>query len=231
MKILSIRKGFQADHSSTSYEFFAVDRPLTASERKNVSSLSSRAMPTKHRVSFIYHGDWSDLPGGWEPLVEQYYDVMYSESYDWWTLAMAFDTDQKTINQISVSQYSGINDMGVQVYVKGNRVVVWIHCRMDPGIFMDENGYGYYGHNDDWDDEDDLEEEDEVDVKSDDSLLDLLAENREYLKKVDYRLLYGIMELWKNAVMNRKMMRNLFIVRRKWKVCPIRLMSCLLLSK
>ncbi len=190
MKILSIRRGFQADHSSTSYEFFAVDRPLTACERKQVSSLSSRAMPTKRRVSFIYHGDWNDLPGGWEPLVEQYYDVMYSESYDWWTLAIAFDTDQKTINKISGFQYSGIDDMGVDIYAKGNRVVVSIHCRMDPGISIDEDKFG---HSDYWDDEDDLEEEDD-DIESDDFLLNLLAESREYLKKGDYRLLYGIIE-------------------------------------
>ncbi|PIV52650.1 MAG: hypothetical protein COS17_08155, partial [Elusimicrobia bacterium CG02_land_8_20_14_3_00_37_13] len=85
MRILSIRKGFQADHSSTSYEFFAIDKPLTRSERENVAKLSSRARPTKRRVSFIYHGDWNDLPGGWEQLMEKYYDVMYSESYDWWT--------------------------------------------------------------------------------------------------------------------------------------------------
>ena len=57
MKIISIRKGFQADHSSTSYEFFAVEKPLTTSEREEVSCLSSRARPTKRKVSFIYHGN------------------------------------------------------------------------------------------------------------------------------------------------------------------------------
>jgi hypothetical protein len=43
MKILSIRRGFQADHSSTSYEFFAVEKPLNRSQREAVSDLSSRA--------------------------------------------------------------------------------------------------------------------------------------------------------------------------------------------
>lgn len=62
-------------------------------------------------------------------------------------------------------------------------------------MFIDENKYGYHDYDDDWDEEeDDLEEEDGLDVESDDSLLNLLAENREYLKKGDYRLLYGIME-------------------------------------
>lgn len=35
MKILSVRKGFQADHSSTSYEFFAMDKPLDAMGRNS----------------------------------------------------------------------------------------------------------------------------------------------------------------------------------------------------
>lgn len=194
MKILSLRKGFQADHSSTSYEFFAVEKPLNASERKQVSGLSSRARPTKRRVSFIYHGDWNNLPGGWEPLVENYYDVMYSESYGWWTLVMAFNTNQKTINRISGFQYTGIDDLGIDIFARGNRVVITIYCRMDPGLFMDDYNYGYHDYIDDWGDEDDPAGEDDGDAESGDSLLDLLAENREYLKKGDNRLLYGIME-------------------------------------
>jgi hypothetical protein len=187
MKILSIRKGFQADHSSTSYEFFAIDKPLTSSERKKVSGLSSRARPTKQRVSFIYHGDWNDLPGGWQPLMENYYDVMYSESYDWWTLVMAFNTTEEIIDQLSKFEYTGIDDMGISVDVKDCRVIVMINGRMDASILIDDDNYGYHDYADDW-------EEDDVDSESDDYLLNLLTKNREYLHKGDYRLLYGIME-------------------------------------
>jgi len=77
MKILSIRKGFTADHSSTSYEFYAIDKVLDSKEQAAVSVLSSRVNPTGRRASFIYHGEWSDLPGGWEPLMEKYYDAMW----------------------------------------------------------------------------------------------------------------------------------------------------------
>ena len=95
MRIISIQKGFACDHSSTSYEFLAVDKPLDKKARRDVSSLSSRASPTERHVSFIYHADGYDVPGGWEKLMQQHYDVMYSESYDWWTLAMAFDAPKK----------------------------------------------------------------------------------------------------------------------------------------
>ncbi len=189
MKILSIRKGFQADHSSTSYEFFAIDKPLNHSERQDVARLSSRARPTRRRVSFVYHGDWSDLPGGWASLMRKYYDVMYSESYDWWTLAMAFDTDKETIDKIRQFDFDGPDGMGVSVESIENRVIVSIFCHLSPGFdFGDE--YDYY---EDEYDEDEEEENFEIEdtIESEDYLLNLLAENRNYLKKGDYRLLYG----------------------------------------
>jgi hypothetical protein len=66
MKILSERHGFASDHSSTSYEFLAVDKPLGKKERSDVSKLSNRANPTSRRANFIYHVDGYDIPGGWE---------------------------------------------------------------------------------------------------------------------------------------------------------------------
>jgi len=186
MKILSIRRGFQADHSSTSYEFLALEKPLSRSEREKVARLSSRARPSRRRVSFVYHGEWSDLPGGWEPLMEKYYDVMYSESYDWWTLAMAFDADQKTIKKIERYEFRGTDDLGIFINSKGKRVIVTIYCRLSFEFYANNNSdYDYY--------EDD-EEEDEFEeaIESEDSLLNLLAQNREYLKNGDYRLLYGV---------------------------------------
>jgi len=186
MKILSIRRGFQADHSSTSYEFFAVEKPLNRSQREAVSDLSSRANPTRRRVSFIYHGEWSDLPGGWVPLMEHYYDVIYSESYGWWTLGIAFGVDRKGIEEIRAYEFTGTDDMGITVQSKGNRVILSIHCHLDPG-FSYKDGYSDY----DYYDSDEDEETEEI-LESGDYLLDLLAKNREYLKHGDYRLLYGV---------------------------------------
>lgn len=57
MKIIAVHRGFACDHSSTSYEFLAVDKPLDEKARRAVSSLSRRANPTRRRVSFIYHAE------------------------------------------------------------------------------------------------------------------------------------------------------------------------------
>ena len=75
MKILSVRRGFASDHSSTSYEFLAVDKPLGKGERAEVSKLSSRVNPTSRRADFIYHADGYDIPGGWENLMARYYAI------------------------------------------------------------------------------------------------------------------------------------------------------------
>lgn len=187
MKIFSVRRGFTPDHSSTSYEFYAVDKPLEKVQRQAVAKLSSRANPTQRKVSFIYHGDWNDLPGGWEPLLKKYYDVMYSESYDFWTIAFGFYADQDTIEEIKKYGFSGEDDFGIQVETKNDRVVLSIHCRM-----KSDTAYEYFeDHRYRSDDED---EEDSEEEHSDDRFMNLLIRNRELIREGDFRLLYGVWE-------------------------------------
>ncbi|MBL7112433.1 MAG: hypothetical protein ISS19_10900 [Bacteroidales bacterium] len=188
MKIISIRKGFAADHSSTSYEFYAIDKILGSKEKAAVSSLSSRVNPTGKRASFIYHGDWADLPGGWEPLMEKFYDVMWSESYDWWTLVMAWDTDPATIKKIKQFDFTGVDDVGISTYNKNNRLILSIDCRLDILITDDKNDYF---DNSDYEEDGYGEENNNID-----NLLMLLEKNREYIMKGDYRLLKGIIDLY-----------------------------------
>jgi hypothetical protein len=171
MKFLSIRRGFQADHSSTSYEFLAIDKKLTAHDKAAVSKLSSRVRPTDTRAHFFYNGEWSDLPGGWEPLMEKYYDVMAHESYDWWTLAMAFPCDKEQLRELKKCDFAGTDDQGVAIDWKEDRAVVAIHCRLSQDC-----GYG------------DADE----DGDGENSILDLLKKNRTFLIAGDYRLLRGV---------------------------------------
>lgn len=189
MKILSVRKGFTPDHSSTSYEFYAVDKPLEKAQRQAVAKLSSRANPSQRKVSFIYHGDWNDLPGGWEPLMKKYYDVMYSESYDWWTLAFGFPADQPMIDELKKYGFVGEDDLGIHIEIKNTRIVVTVHCRLRPDMafhyFADSQCHSY--------DEEEDGEGDEEKI-SHDRLMNLLIQNREALKEGDFRLLHGIWE-------------------------------------
>jgi hypothetical protein len=194
MKILSVRRGFASDHSSTSYEFLAVDKSLDKKERAEVSKLSRRVVPTKRRANFTYHVDGYDIPGGWEKLMEQYYDVMYLESYDWWTLAIAFTANPGQYDKLLAYDFSGMDDLGVGVLKKDKRIIVTIHCRIELGMSYQDQ-YGYY-------DEDDYEDEYEVDnddvengmVETDDELLNLLVQIRKQIMDGDYRSLYAVWE-------------------------------------
>lgn len=187
MEILSIRRGFLADHSSTSYEFLAVDKPLDAKTRSAVSRLSSRVRPTTRRASFVYHVEGYDIPGGWGALMAKYYDVMYSESYDWWTLAVAFNTTSKElVSRLCKYAFHGVEDLGVDVSYRNKRVVVTIHCRLDLNYL--------YRDYEDWYEED--EHESGGIVATDDSLLDLLVRIREQLKKGDCQALYAVWKVY-----------------------------------
>lgn len=188
MKIISVSRGFTADHSSTSYEFLAVDKPLNAEQRKAVRSLSSRCSPGARRVDFIYHADGYDIPGGWVPLLKNYYDVMYSESYDWWTLAMAFPATAEEGEALERYEFSDINELGIQVYAGEKRAIVVVHCQLSPGLFYDGSNQGY---------DDEYEEDEENEIGADtDYLLNLLVKIRKQLMAGDYRALYAVWEVY-----------------------------------
>jgi hypothetical protein len=190
MKILSVRKGFLADHSSTSYEFLAVDKPLDGKARAAVGRLSSRAHPTARTVSFVYHAEGYDIPGGWQPLMEQYYDVMYSESYDWWTLAMAFDTtDEDLAANLRKYAFDGADELGVSVTGSAGRMIVTINCRLDAGAV-----FGGFPEDRDEYEEWDEDDEDENEAEAGDALLALLTRVRERLIQGDFSPLYAVWE-------------------------------------
>ncbi len=194
MEIISVRQGFASDHSSTSYEFLALDRPLDKEARAAISSLSSRANPTRRRVSFIYHAEGYDIPGGWFPLMRDYYDVMYSESYDWWHLALAFPLPPQQQKEIMQYSFDGVEELGVDISFCGERAIVNIFCRLRPyGPFNDEP-WDLFEEADDEGLEEDDSLKDNIIAEIDDPLLRLLAEIREQLMEADYRALY---EVWK----------------------------------
>ena len=195
MKILSVRRGFLADHSSTSYEFLAIDRPLDEKARAGVAALSSRADPTARRVAFVYHADGYDIPGGWLDLMFTHYDVMYSESYDWWTLAVAFDTDDDDlVAELERHVFLGTDDLGVSVDRRKGRVVVTISCRISTDVQFGMWGESRY--DDDEDDEDDEETGDDPLVAIDDPLLDLLSRVRSSLMLGQFQPLYAVWETY-----------------------------------
>jgi len=52
MQILRVRRGFQADHSSSSYLFYAADKPVSEQGRRIAHKYSSRADVDKRSVQY-----------------------------------------------------------------------------------------------------------------------------------------------------------------------------------
>jgi len=191
MKILSIRRGFASDHSSTSYEFLAMDKPLSKKERSDVSRLSSRANPTARRVNFTYNVDGYDIPGGWEKLMAKYYDVMYREEYSWWTLVVAFDGNDDMYNKVRAYEFDGCDDLGVRVERSEQRIIIEIHCVVEPE---------QHWNNDYYDDDSDYESEDtegnNTTIATGDYILDTLVQVRQQIILGNYGALYAVWEVY-----------------------------------
>src|SRR5438046_3157288 len=96
MRILRVRYGFQADHSSSSYLFYAVDHPVSAKGQKVAHRYSSRADVDEHTARYQKWGESELSSDAYKALLGEHYDVMASESYDTWTLRVAVPKTPQT---------------------------------------------------------------------------------------------------------------------------------------
>jgi len=136
MKIISIRNGFQSDHSSSNYEFFSSERALTENERSSVAKYSRRSQPGTRKATFQYNGDWNDLPSGAEDdLLTNYFDILVSESYDSWHFAIAFDYDNQLLKNLKKYECEGPDDAGLVIERKNTRIILHLHCQIRDADF------------------------------------------------------------------------------------------------
>ena len=132
MQILRIRRGFQADHSSSSYLFYAADKPVSEQGRRLSRRYSSRAEVGKRSVRYLKWGESSLSENAYKALLAEHYDVMVSESYDWWTFTIAVPQTAKTKPlPTRYSEARGYDDLGVDVERFGARWAVSIYCVLD----------------------------------------------------------------------------------------------------
>lgn len=99
MKIISCCTGYATDHSSSTYEFYSLDR-LTKEQKEAVERLTGQ-WPRGRNISFHYRGDFQDIPLSWiEKLLSDPYDIMVSESYDWWSTKMSLPYDEDLLTKV-----------------------------------------------------------------------------------------------------------------------------------
>lgn len=91
MQILSLRRQFIADHSSTSYLFYAA-KPISKQSHAIVSRLSSHVDVGDRTAAITYHSDYADLGDERRKKFLSHFDVEVRESYETWTLSVMLDS-------------------------------------------------------------------------------------------------------------------------------------------
>jgi hypothetical protein len=144
MRILRVRLGFQADHSSSSYLFYAVDHPVSARGQAIAHRYSSRAEVDDRTSRYLKWGESSLSFEAYKALLGEHYDVMVSESYDWWTLMIALPKTRQMRALLSpFVDARGYDDQGVEVEEYDKRLVAVVYCTFQ------EDGVGLAGYDDD----------------------------------------------------------------------------------
>ncbi|HMF33135.1 MAG TPA: hypothetical protein VKK79_17045 [Candidatus Lokiarchaeia archaeon] len=196
----------------------AIDHPLSKSERKALSTISRRARITPRVTTFFYGGE-SDMSTAWETLMNDYFDVMYSESYGWGIFAFALDNSEKQFKTLKTYEFDGNEDCGIRIERSGPRTLISVHCQLDFDDIMEDNsGRDYVDEEEEDEENEDEENEDEEDEEKDDDgrneneekttvstfepsdpILRILTEIRAQIIAQDYRALYAVWETYCSA--------------------------------
>jgi len=118
MRILSARRQFLADHSSTNYLFFAA-KPLSKEARAVVSRLSSHVDVHPRRATITYNFEGADLDEARRLKFLEHYDVEVREDYDWWALSVMLE---KARLEVDLSKYTTEGEASLTFEECGARV-------------------------------------------------------------------------------------------------------------
>jgi hypothetical protein len=132
MRILRLRRGFQADHSSSSYLFYAVDHEVSKKGQEIANRFSSSAEVDEHHARYVKWGDRELSSAAFKELLDEYYDVMAEESYGWFTLMIAVPkTPEMKAILAPFTDARGDNDQGIDVVEYHKRMAVTIYCQFE----------------------------------------------------------------------------------------------------
>jgi hypothetical protein len=132
MRILRVRRGFQADHSSSSYLFYAVDHPVSAAGQAIANRYSSSAEVDEYYARYVKWGESSLSSEAFPTLLDEHYDVMAEESYSWWTLMIAVPKTPEMKEAVAEFRDArGDNDQGIEIVEYRKRIAITIYCQFE----------------------------------------------------------------------------------------------------
>jgi hypothetical protein len=108
------------------YEFLALDRPLTAEQRAELRSISSRAAITSTR--FVNEYEWGDLKGNPREMVERYFDAFLYLA-NWGTRQVMFRLPRDVLDPETAEVYCDTET--ASLIVTGSHLILNLHVDPD----------------------------------------------------------------------------------------------------
>jgi hypothetical protein len=118
------------------YEFLALDRPLTAKQRAELRSISSRAEITATRFTNEYQ--WGDLKGDPRKMLEQYFDAFLYLA-NWGTRQLMFRLPRGVLDAEVAGQYCATDTASV-VQTDSHVILSLYIDQEEPDDYWDEPG-------------------------------------------------------------------------------------------
>jgi hypothetical protein len=118
------------------YEFLALDRPLTAEQRAELRSISSRAEITATR--FVNEYQWGELKGDPRTMLEQYFDAFLYLA-NWGTRQVMFRLPRGVLDPETAGQYCATDTASI-TETDSHLILSWSIDQEEADDYWDEPG-------------------------------------------------------------------------------------------
>jgi hypothetical protein len=115
------------------YEFLALDRPLTDTQRAELRSISTRAEITATR--FVNEYEWGDLKGDPQKMVERYFDAFLYLA-NWGTRRLMFRLPRGVLDAETAKRYCYTDT--ASVIETDSHLILSFYLDRDPDDYWDE---------------------------------------------------------------------------------------------
>jgi hypothetical protein len=117
------------------YEFLALDRPLTETQRAELRSISTRAEITATR--FVNEYQWGDLKGDPRTMMERYFDAFLYLA-NWGTRRLMFRLPRGVLDSETVGQYCSTDTASLNE--TGSHLILSLYVDREPDDYWEEPG-------------------------------------------------------------------------------------------
>jgi hypothetical protein len=116
------------------YEFLAIDRPLSESQRAQLRALSTRAEITATRFTNEYH--WGDFKGDPAKMMERYFDA-HLYFANWGTRRLMFRVPCGTLDAETAKRYV-YADTAASLTETGEHLIIDLYADREPDDYWEE---------------------------------------------------------------------------------------------